>query len=400
KDRRSVVFGWRSAVGILLLCVLAADLLLAARSLPHAHPTAPQAVYDIRTAPAHLLTDPQRGLHPGAMGRFLSMSTLTFDPGDMADWRRIYRQGDPPQLDEAAFQEFVVALKSQEILAPNLSLLQRVPAVDGFDGDVLPLERYNRFLALFIPPEELVPDGRLREQVKRIPAGALLELMDIRYVITDKVEDLWFDGVYYDRQIGARLGWDGVDEVIVPVDQPFQATEIRIIGSLVQGADALQSTPQVVELTASGGGQRFLFPPIAGGRGGALPQFGPNRMGEVRTDRGISGVAYQDTAGGRQEYLIRLGLPGLRNLESLRFSLTPETPPSVAVQIQAVTLYDGTTGTFLPLLPSDRGHFRLVHSGDVKIYERVGGPGRVSLLTDVTAVGNPDAALAALLAAP
>ena len=64
------------------------ELLLAARSLPHTHPTAPQAVYDVRTAPAHLLTDPVRDeVGPGASGRFLSMSTITFDPGDMADYR-------------------------------------------------------------------------------------------------------------------------------------------------------------------------------------------------------------------------------------------------------------------------------------------------------------------------
>ncbi len=43
-----------------LIGLIAVDLLLAARSLPHAHPTAPQAVFEVRTAPAHLLTDPAR----------------------------------------------------------------------------------------------------------------------------------------------------------------------------------------------------------------------------------------------------------------------------------------------------------------------------------------------------
>ena len=57
------------------------DLLLAARALPHTQPTAPQAVYDVRTASAHLLTEPLRALHPAAMGRLLSMSKITYDPG-------------------------------------------------------------------------------------------------------------------------------------------------------------------------------------------------------------------------------------------------------------------------------------------------------------------------------
>src|SRR5690606_30047867 len=75
-----------------LVLLIAVDLILAARSLPHTHPTAPQAVYEVRTAPAHLLTDPVRdALHPAAAGRFLSLSAITFDPGDMADYRRIFR---------------------------------------------------------------------------------------------------------------------------------------------------------------------------------------------------------------------------------------------------------------------------------------------------------------------
>ena len=102
--------------------------------MPHTHPTAPQAVYDVRTAPAHLLTDPARTLHPAAMGRFLSLSITTFDPGDMADWRRIYLESASPQLDEKAFMDLIIALKIQEILGPNLPLFWRVPAVDGFDG--------------------------------------------------------------------------------------------------------------------------------------------------------------------------------------------------------------------------------------------------------------------------
>ena len=36
-----------------------------------------------------------------------------------------------------------------------------------------------------------------------------------------------------------------------------------------------------------------------------------------------------------------------------------------------MTLIDARTGMFTPLLPSDRGRFRLVHSGDVKIYENL-----------------------------
>ncbi|MCB9159086.1 MAG: hypothetical protein H6644_04390 [Caldilineaceae bacterium] len=205
---------------------------------PHTHPTAPQAVYDLRSAPAHLATDPvRRAVAPGASGRFLSMSTITFDPGDMADYRRILLESTPPQLDQAAFDQLIIALKSQEILAPNLPLLWRIPAVDGFDGGVLPLQRYIRLLPLFVAGQEPVPDGRLREQVTSIPPAPLLDLVSAQYVITDKVRDLWFDDVYYDRQIGARLDASTSPTLTVDVPLPFEATHIDLIG-YVDGAPA------------------------------------------------------------------------------------------------------------------------------------------------------------------
>ena len=142
-------------LALLLIAILAADLLFAAQALPHTHPTAPQAVYDVRTAPAHLLTDPvRRSLGPAAMGRFLAMSIVTFDPGDMSDYRRLLLESQPPQLDEKTFADLVIAQKVQEILAPNLALFWRLPGVDGYDGGVLPLARYNRFWEQFVPPGE------------------------------------------------------------------------------------------------------------------------------------------------------------------------------------------------------------------------------------------------------
>ena len=87
-----------------LLLLVAADLLLAARSLPHTHPTAPEAVDGVRTAPAHLLTDPARAASPAAGGRFLGMSTITYDPGDMPDYQRIMLGSGPPQLDAGRFR--------------------------------------------------------------------------------------------------------------------------------------------------------------------------------------------------------------------------------------------------------------------------------------------------------
>ncbi len=55
---------------VALPALLAVELLAAALALPHTHPTAPQAVYDLRTAPAHLRTDPVAALTPAQQGAF------------------------------------------------------------------------------------------------------------------------------------------------------------------------------------------------------------------------------------------------------------------------------------------------------------------------------------------
>jgi hypothetical protein len=92
----------------------------------------------------------------------------------------------------------------------------------------------------------------------------------------------------------------------------------------------------------------------------------------------------------RQEYRVRLALP------------QPMTPVSLAVQrlaapftvtVQAVTLLDARTGMFAPLLPSDRGRFDLVHSGDVKIYENLDVTPRAYRVHEVIGVADDSTAL-------
>ena len=404
---RAVSLRWSRAAGAALLAFLAFDLLLAARALPHTQPTAPQAVSDVRTAPAHLLTEPQRALHPAAAGRLLSISDITFDPGDMSDWRRILRGGARPQLSEAAFTEFIIALKSQEILAPNLSLLWRIPTVDGFDGGVLPLRRYNAYLSLLIPPDDLVPDGRVREQLQTMPSGHILDLMDVRFVVTDKVRDLWFDGVYYDRQIGATLNGDGASSSVgegsgggarltVDVPHSFEATAVDVIGYVTSDPDEHQAGAAdrpVAEVTALVGGERLAIGQLfAGSGGGAFRSAG---LQPALAGSGEVSVVFRDGKTGQEEYLARFTLPEATRPEQLEISLVEGTA-STGLAVQAVTLIDERTNTFVPLLPSDRGSFRRVHSGDVKIYERLGGSGRAQLVESVRRVSSLDEAVTVL----
>jgi hypothetical protein len=383
-----------TALSSCLLLFLSIDLLLAARALPHRQTTAPQAVYETRTAPAHLLTDPVRDeVGNGAMGRFLGMSTITYDPGDMADWRRILAEGEAPQLDGRAFEQFIIGLKMQELLVPNLSLFWRLPAVDGFDGGVLPLQRYNQFLTLFVPPDQLVPDGRLREQIKVMPSADLLGLLNVQYVITDKVRDLWFADLFYDRQIGARLTADQ-PTVTVEAPQPFAATHIDLIGYVEGSTESLQDAQLPVLAVTATTDQGTLTPFLvtAGDQPGAA--LADPALDSAIAQRSGAVVAVQDVEQSRQAYRVRLALPSPTTPTALQLQRLDQP---LTVVIEAITLYDARTKMFVPLLPSDRGRFRLVHSGDVKIYENLAVRPRAYLVHQVHAAPTPEIALAYLL---
>jgi hypothetical protein len=106
-------------------------------------------------------------------------------------------------------------------------------------------------------------------------------------------------------------------------------------------------------------------------------------------------VAYRDVEGGRQEYLALLPLAEPTAPDQLTVArVEEEGNEELAVIIQAVTLIDERTGMFLALLPSDRGRFVLVHSGDVKIYENLDVAPRAYMAYDWTVADDADAALA------
>ncbi|MCC6455478.1 MAG: YfhO family protein [Caldilineaceae bacterium] len=386
--------------GVALVGLVALDLILAARALPHTQTTAPQAVYEIRTALAHLLTDPARdALHPAAAGRFLGMSSITYDPGDMADYARLLRDGPTPQLDARAFDQLIIALKVQELLAPNLALLWRVPSLDGFDGGVLPLARYLDFLTLFVPPDQLIPDGRLREQVKRMPSADLLAIFNVQYVITDKVADLWFEDVYYDRQIGAQLNAD-LPTVTVDAPRPFPATHLHLIATAegddaaLAGANRPVLTVSVTGVDATGETVTVQLPVLAGDEPGA--QLADAQLDSPLAERNGALVAYRDVEGERQEYRVSLELPAVLTPDAITLTWQPDAPP---ITVQAATLVDARTGMFTALLPSDRGRFQLAHSGDVKIYENLDLLPRAYLVHRVLTAADADQAVAQVAAA-
>jgi len=299
-----------------LIVLALAVLWLGSRGLPYNHPTTPAAALELRPPVARLLALAQC-VAPGPCAappdRFLSLSDILFDPGDAAEIDSIY--GD--QLDAAAIYDYVVAVKQWEVLSPNLSMRDGLPAIDGFDGGILPLATYSELMRLILPPDSATSDGRLREYLAAAPDARWLSLFNGRYLITDKVGDVWREGVLFDRQHPVNMG----DAPAAVTALPFEATELWLLA---------EGTPPPVEVTTSDG-QIWLL---------AAELFGAPDLYRV---------VFPEPA-------VATGIALLPCEAAADCGLT------------ALTLVDGRDGAFQPLSPAP---YRLIHSGDVKIYENL-----------------------------
>ncbi|MFZ1630844.1 MAG: YfhO family protein, partial [Anaerolineae bacterium] len=359
--------------------LLVVELLVASNLLPHTHPTAPAAVTSLRNAPAYLLSEP-------GLWRFLSMSGITYDPGDQADLAHLFAG----QLDPAALYDLIVASKQKEIVAPNLPLLWRLSSVDGYDGGVLPLTRYVDLQRLFVPDDQLAPDGRLREQLRRVPPAPLLDLLNTRFIITDKVFDVWVDNVYYDLQFSAPLAAGETWRQTLPADQPFEATALGVMSHLAGAASLADGTPVAAVRVQAADGRWTAFAL----RAGQDTAEGSWRAGAVAHQPARSAHPWRDHADG-QDYLTVLTLTAPSQIVTVEVT---GTAPGSDFVLQGVSLIDVRTGSSQALITPAQGDWRRVHSGDVKIYEKrdVLPRAYVAPATGVIEVADAAAALEAL----
>ena len=322
-----------------LVALTFVELWLGARALPFTLATAPAAT-SLRNAPAALLAATQ-GQPAAGRDRFLSLSDIRFDPGDLAELRASQAGRLPPD----AVERLVRAAKQVEVIAPNLPLLYNLPAVDGYDGGLLPLGRYVQLQSLFLPPELLMPDGRLREQLRGVPDGRLLDLTGVRFVVTDKQRDLWADDVYYDLELAARLDPGRNLTLDLATYPPFEATALGVVA---ETANDVPDGTRLAELTLTG----------ADGHTATL---------DLR-----AGPATRATPAP-----VRLRLADPLTPISLTLRVPAGAPATV---LRGISLIDERTGAHSSITISQDDDFRRIHSGDVKIYERTGAPGRAWLV--------------------
>ncbi len=384
----------------LLPCLLAlTELWLGARGLPFAFAAAPSAL-SLRNAPAALLA--ATADQPAAgRDRFLSMSDIRFDPGDLTELRAL--QAD--RLPADAVERGVRAAKQTEVLAPNLPLLWRLPAVDGYDGGALPLNRYVQLQGLFLPPELLLPDGRLREQLREIPDSRLLDLTGVRFIITDKQNDLWADDVYYDLEQAAVLKPGEALTLDLSDYPPFSATDLGIVSYITWEIN--DGVPVVaLRLTEERNGHLMgaqtlsLGAPVDTEWGESQREIKPRPSEQPPFRVARAWPSWMGKSG--RDYLV------VRQIAERcpRDRDCPMAPTRITIKayqtnhgnlvIRGLTLIDRRTGAHQALTLSPRGDFRRIHSGDVKVYERLGAPGRAWVVHGIQPADDDNVALALL----
>jgi hypothetical protein len=309
--------GSRPVRGGVLAGLVLVFLFLAGRSLPYNHPTTPAAYFELRAPVTRLLVEQDCAVSPESCGpppgRVLSLSNIFFDLGDQPELESIYADF----LSEEAFFDYLVASKHKAVLSPNLPLGYSLASVDGFDGGVLPLDDYATTTVLLLPPGMRSTDGRLREFMTAVPEARWLDLFNARYLITDKVGDEWRQGVFFDRQHPVQLATG--QQIAVGHLPDYEATTIWVLGGGAPGRILAQSP----------GNQWELIPEPAG------PSLWSASLPEPAV-------------------LTALTLQG------------PEDP--AGWQLEGLALVDRRDDTFQTLVP---GQYRLIHSGDVKIYENL-----------------------------
>ncbi len=366
--QRQRLAGWLAVALVIILC---GELFIASGALRHSQPTAPEAFTLLRPSIAHLKTDP--GLH-----RFLSLSGIVYDPGDLAEMRAIYAD----QLPEQAIYDYVVAAKEKEVLFYNLPLLYGFYSVDGYDGGLLPLRDFVTMQRLFLPEDQLSVDGRLREKLRGVPPGRLLSLLGVKYIITDKVYDVWIDGVFYDLQFSAWLSPGNAPRIESEHPPDFPTTALGVI-SFLDGATALaQGTPVARISVADATGWSQTFDLLAG----RDTSEGRYRQ-EVAHEQARVGHAWHDDPNG-SDYIALIPLDSPRCLSRI---VVEASLPTGQFVLRGLSLVDTRTRTSQQLTLSTEGQYRLVHSGDVKIYENLAVLPRAFVVHRAEVVSEPDA---------
>jgi hypothetical protein len=191
----------------------------------------------------------------------------------------------------------------------------------------------------------------------------------VRYVITDKVHDAWIDDVFYDLAFEAVLS-QGTTPGITTTDLPSLAATALGIVAYAEGITHSETDPENHVIAE-------------------MRLFATNQADPITLS--LTSEMMAATATDRKAARLRWDRP--LNIERLEIDLLDS---DTALHIQGLTLIDERDGSSVPVLLSGEGRVRLVHSGDVKLYELPDALPRAYVVHKAVAIEDDAAALAAL----
>jgi hypothetical protein len=110
--------------------------------------------------------------------RLLSLARPEYVPAVEAQVRTELSGLPPPIVDSV-----LIAQKWRDTLTPNLPLQFGLDTADGYDGGVLPLQRWLRLNTLLLADQR--SDGVLLSRLQQVPRERLLDLLGVRYLIVN-----------------------------------------------------------------------------------------------------------------------------------------------------------------------------------------------------------------------
>ncbi len=368
-------------VAALLMVVMGAELVFGRQDLPVMHPVPAQAYMDLRPALTRLIQDPETF-------RALSLVNTAYLPGDWPSLQKELTASLPTQTAE----DYGIAIKNNEALVPNQGLRFRVPSLDGYDGGLLPLKQWGPFKEVLLEsggvgaPIDRAPAALIRDHITGIPDPGLLGWLNVKYVVMDRLNDAWVDGVYHDLGTPVRL--TGPEHFRFQQWEPVTATHVSVATYLENAGHIPQGTPvaRVVVEGVEGQGEPRTWILRAGvdtadSEAAALPGLShlPLRPAGVR----------RDLATGRI-YAARLDLGGVFRPKSFQIeSLLNQEVLGLA----GVAWIDDRTGASSSF-PLD-ARLKRVHTGDLKVYQNEAVLERAFIATGVQRLDG-EAALRAL----
>ena len=175
-----------------------------------------------------------------APGRTLSISQIYFDPGDIVALRARY---DRLGMDLNAQFHALDAVKKQEMLMRILRLPGVFPRLMASGAASRQrfiihssLRRCCRKERRALSMADLANGWRCRMSRRLHPELRWLQMTDTRYVIVDKVHDIWHDDIAYDTALADF--WQDVDRIIWP-EELFDQARILHTKPLAGRSDAL-----------------------------------------------------------------------------------------------------------------------------------------------------------------